>query len=132
MPAEFLPLRQWLAAGMANILVVDDEEVMRAALAVLLRRDGHAVTVSTGTRDALERFEAGGFDAVVTDIMMPDIDGLALIRELRLRSAGVTILAMSGAGGSCLGDAQRLGATRTVQKPFVPPEFHAALAAAAG
>jgi len=114
---------------MAKILVVDDEEVMRAALAVMLRRDGHAVTVSAGARDALASFDGGGFDVVVTDIMMPEIDGLELIRRLRARSAEIPIIAMSGVRAGTLNEAQALGATQAVAKPFAPPEFRAILRA---
>jgi two-component system KDP operon response regulator KdpE len=112
---------------MANILVVDDEEVMRTALAVMLRRDGHEVTVSAGVREALASFDGGGFDVVVTDIMMPEIDGLELIRRLRARSAEIPIIAMSGVRAGGLSEAQALGATRAVAKPFAPPEFRAVL-----
>jgi CheY-like chemotaxis protein len=118
-----------VVAIMANILVVDDEEVMRTALAVMLRRDGHAVTVSAGACEALASFEGGGFDVVVTDIMMPEIDGLELIRRLRARSAEIPIIAMSGVRAGSLNEAQALGATQAVAKPFAPPEFRAVLRA---
>lgn len=83
---------------------------------------GHEVTVATNGRSALQILEAGAFDLVLTDIVMPEMEGLELIRTIRKQSPAPKIISMSGGGRGAADDylelAKRFGAARTVEKPF--------------
>ena len=83
---------------MARILLVDDEEPLRAFLKRGLELDGHAVTTATDGGDGLERLsEAGGaFDLLLTDIRMPMMDGIALALAAKREHPDLTILLMTG------------------------------------
>ena len=71
---------------MTNILVVEDNEGLRRLMGIHLRRAGYQVTEAADGLDALEKMEHGRVHLIVTDVMMPRLDGLGLVRELR--SAG--------------------------------------------
>lgn len=105
---------------MASILLVEDDSDVRTLLRYALERAGHAVTEAWNGRDALEQYTRVPWDVVVTDILMPEKDGLALIRELKRLDAGVRIIAMTGGIGMLdfLDVAETLGAQRTLRKPF--------------
>jgi len=87
-----------VSATMARILLVDDEETVRAALKRGLELDGHAITTAIDGSDALDRLtEAGGaFDLVLTDIRMPIMDGIALALAAKRDYPDLTILLMTG------------------------------------
>ena len=89
------------AAGERRILLVDDEGQVRAALATALRERGHLVEEAADGRAALRRLGAagGGFDLLVTDLAMPGMDGLALLREARRRCPGLPALLVTGHAG---------------------------------
>lgn len=79
---------------MSRILVVDDEGGLRKVVRDALEREGHEVTTCVDGREALERLEDGEFDLIVTDLSMPRMDGLELVRDARRRSA-VPILVLT-------------------------------------
>lgn len=107
---------------MARIMVVDDDAAVRDAIAGLLRDAGHATCEAADGLDAEQRL--GGFDAdlVVTDIFMPNADGLETIRRLRAARPHTRILAISGGGSAGMMEgldyAVMLGADRALAKPF--------------
>ncbi|MGH2522264.1 MAG: response regulator [Anaerolineales bacterium] len=68
---------------MANLLLVDDDAVLLGLLAKLLRRSGHAVTTAGSGAEALALTAEQTFDLIITDVMMPDLDGYQLTRQLR-------------------------------------------------
>lgn len=107
---------------MARILVADDEELVRASIAAVLRRAGHVVTLAEDGEDALAKFGPDRYDLVITDIVMPRMEGIETVRALRRLEPGVRIVAMSGSGGTDQGfylkAATALGADATLQKPF--------------
>lgn len=106
---------------MANLLIVDDDPVLLALLAKLLRRLGHAVTAAGGGAEALAAAQAEHFDLIITDLMMPDIDGFALTRALRTEPncAGTLILLVtSGLDGPDPAAAQAAGADAWAAKPL--------------
>jgi DNA-binding response OmpR family regulator len=121
---------------MLRILVVDDEPALRDTLSRALRRAGHdAMAVGNG-RSGLEALQQDSFDAVITDIFMPECDGIELIREMRAGQHREPVLAISG-GGTYGNDfllpmARMLGAQATLRKPFAPSEVVAAVEAIAG
>ncbi|MDX8151746.1 response regulator transcription factor [Patulibacter brassicae] len=114
----------------ARILVVDDEESIRALLAFPLRRDGHEVLTATTGPEALEQFERGQPDLVLLDVMLPGLDGVAVCRALRERSA-VPIIMLSARGEE--GDrvaGLEAGADDYVTKPFSVRELRSRVRAA--
>ena len=107
---------------MAVILVVDDEDTLRKNLARFLTGLGHEVRTASNGRDALVMLDEVPIDLLVTDINMPEMDGIEVIRALRARGATFPVIAMSGGGvfdkALLLGSAGALGAAATLDKPF--------------
>lgn len=107
---------------MTRILVIDDDEVVRAALCSVLSAKGHAVTETHNGASAILLHRQQPFKLVITDILMPDFDGIEVIRRLRQLDADVKIIAISGGGMAdpeqFLAMAERLGADATFSKPF--------------
>lgn len=101
----------------ASILVVDDDESMRNLLQRMLERMGFTVVTAINGRDGIERFREHPVDVVVTDMMMPGIDGIDLIRTLRGKWPDVRIIAISGVDYPYLRMALSCGAKATLRKP---------------
>ncbi|NUB19400.1 response regulator [Azospirillum formosense] len=79
-----------------HILVAEDEALAAMALEDFLSRKGYRVTLAQDGQEGLERYSADPADLVITDLRMPRMDGRALIRELRIKAAGLPILVMTG------------------------------------
>jgi PAS domain S-box-containing protein len=112
------------------ILVVDDEENVAAAARRMLEKHGYKVLAVGGARDALALYasESGNIGAVLTDIMMPGMDGIALIRGLRQMDPRAKIIASSGlgqdlAGSSRAGQLEGLGVNGFLAKPYTPEKL---------
>ncbi len=116
---------------MSCILLVDDHPEFLAVQQELLERAGHTVVTATNGFKALTAVEAGVFDLVITDIIMPGKEGLETIIELRRRHPLLKIIAMSGGGQvgawSYLELAEKLGALHALEKPFNEAELIAAV-----
>lgn len=113
---------------MARILLVDDEPGIRKALARALRREGHEVLTAPDGRQALAIAQRDHPDLVITDIRMPGMDGLELLRRLRERRARVPAIVISAyATTETAVEAMRLGACDFLAKPFKLPELRVAL-----
>ena len=114
---------------MARILVIDDDADMRALLEQTLKSSGHEVALAADGREGVREYQAKAADLVITDLYMPNQEGLETIIELRRRFPEVSIIAMSGriAAGTMLSIAQKLGAVDVLQKPFVAEEILAAV-----
>jgi CheY-like chemotaxis protein len=106
----------------ANVLIVDDDPSVRALIRRLVEREGHGAVVAETGRVALDVLATGGFDLVVTDINMPDVDGIELILAIRDMGLTMPIIAISGGGrinaDSLLEDAKAFGAVEVLAKPF--------------
>lgn len=104
------------------ILVVEDDDLSARTLCALLAPDKHQVEVVGNGLLALERLESATYDLIITDIYMPGMDGIELLRALRRRSHTTAILAISGGGRTVRVDyldlAGRLGAHAVLRKPF--------------
>ncbi|MFA6962803.1 MAG: response regulator [Opitutaceae bacterium] len=107
---------------MSCILLVDDHAEFLAVQQELLENAGHTVVTAINGFKALAAVDAGSFDLVITDIIMPGKEGLETIMELRRRHPLLKVIAMSGGGRmgamSYLELAEKLGAIHTLEKPF--------------
>lgn len=115
-----------------SILVVDDEEDIRQLLLLWLTEAGHKVQTAVSARDAAQLAEKNVFDLVVTDVLMPDGDGLELISALKTALPSARILAISGGGryierDNCLRIARGWGAHAALMKPFGREALFAAI-----
>ena len=105
-----------------RILIIDDDTQTRSLLRQMLERAGYAVEEAGHGSEGLRRYRAAPTALVITDLLMPDRDGLETIRELRQAYPEVKILAISGGGQlkllNFLTVAEKLGAQHTLRKPF--------------
>ncbi len=116
---------------MATIMVIDDDENARSAMTRVLRTAGHNVVEAENGLRGLERLRQAPVDLVITDLLMPEMEGIETIRELRRGHPGVRIIAMSGGGMGKAADylpfAGALGAQRALEKPFTAEQLLAAV-----
>lgn len=111
-----------------NVLVVDDEAVIRNVCEQILEGEGYAVTTAASGKEALRLVSEHSFDAVVTDIMMPDMSGLALLEVIKRTSMDVSTIVITGLGTFDMAtQSDRLGAREFVVKPFTPDELSEAV-----
>lgn len=108
---------------MAKILVVDDEENVRFIIKETLEQDHHEVAEARTGNEALAMFAQKPAELVITDLVMPDKNGIDLILELKSRCPTVRILAISGGGGlngrfDYIPIAELIGARSVMRKPF--------------
>ena len=117
---------------MGRILVVDDDAQVRTAIARVLA-GSHEVVEASGGREALGRVEAGdAFDAILCDLMMPDLSGMELYAALRARAPELAARVIVMTGGVFTAEQQAFLDTvpnRRVEKPFDLAEVRAAVAA---
>ena len=106
-----------IPANASAILVVDDDKLVRHTLRQMLEHAGFTVILAAGGRQALRTFQERPIAAVVTDIMMPSMDGLRLIRELLTLQPSAGIVAISGAEKR-LEVARQVGAKAVLRKPI--------------
>lgn len=120
------------AQAMAKVLIIDDDEVIRMLLARFLTNDGHDVIVAEDGRKGVAALKTHEIDVIITDIYMPNQEGLATIMEVRKSFPTVKVVAMSGGGARLSMDvlpvAAALGADRTLRKPFTPIEVSTVMA----
>ncbi len=102
---------------MAQILIVDDDEVSRELMGRVLQDAGHEVLYAANGSTALERVHRHLLDVVVTDLAMPSLNGLRLIRALKELHPGLPVIAVSGQNAEQLLLASDYGAVRTLIKP---------------
>jgi DNA-binding response OmpR family regulator len=116
----------------AKILLLEDDDDFREFIATGLRRNGHAMTVATSglflTAKTGKADFGTAFEVIITDILMPDVDGLEVIRSVKAASPACKIIAMSAGGrfyrsNTCLHLANAFGADATLAKPFGIPEL---------
>lgn len=107
-----------------RLLVVDDDVDMRELVARMLAKDRHRVTLAADGETALRLFRTAPFDLVVSDLFMPDSDGLELLRGIRAHKPETPVVVLSGADSSYFGPllraARMLGAVAALEKPVAP------------
>jgi two-component system, response regulator, stage 0 sporulation protein F len=110
---------------MATILIIDDEESVRALLRFALESAGYGVTEAANGHHGLELYRHRSTDLIITDIAMPELNELDMILELTRQFLHAKVIAISGAGGeqNVLDVAKLLGARQTSHAPVRPPAF---------
>jgi len=112
---------------MAKILVIDDDVLVRDTITRILERKGYQVLVAGDGARGVSMFRSEQPDLVITDIIMPEKEGLATIREIREECPNAKIVAISG--GARIGNmefldiAGKLGASEIIAKPFDPSDL---------
>lgn len=107
---------------MKHILIIDDEPKIRLMLRKLFVSKGYKVTEASDGNEGIARFHADPADLIITDIVMPEKEGIETIVELKRENPGIKIIAMSGGGRfnhtGYLDIAKRLGADQSLKKPI--------------
>jgi DNA-binding response OmpR family regulator len=116
---------------MAKIMVIDDDEVMNSMIIQMLSKAGYEVRGARDGRGGLDLLEMEPFDLIITDIIMPEKEGLETIMTIRKLNKTVPIIAISGGGkigpDQYLKLAQQFGADYSFQKPFDKGHFLSAV-----
>jgi CheY-like chemotaxis protein len=110
-----------------NILVIDDNASVRKAITLMLESGGYRVTGAKDGTEGMRLFDSGEPDLVICDIIMPDKDGIELIREMRRTRPDTRIIAMTGGGQfpnlDFLKMARAFGAADALAKPIDPDDL---------
>jgi two-component system, chemotaxis family, chemotaxis protein CheY len=106
-----------------SILLVDDDEAIQRFMARVLISEGYRVASASSGKEGLDLYQRHGADVVITDIVMPDSEGLETIRAFRRLNPKVKIIAISGQSPLFLELAQRFGAMYVLPKPFTQAEL---------
>jgi CheY-like chemotaxis protein len=106
-----------------SILVVDDVPEIQQLLATWLKPRGYRVAAASTGSEAVRLLQGERFDLVIADVLMPDGDGLDLIRDIKIAKSGARVLAISGGGKympapDCVKLAATMGADAVLLKPF--------------
>jgi CheY-like chemotaxis protein len=121
---------------MIRILLVDDDDMSRGAIHKMLERAGYAVESTSDGDEVIRMYGQQEADLVITDLIMPDKDGLEIIQDLRRLNPQVRILAISGGGrvdaNEYLAVARKFGAVEVLSKPFTKDDLRKAVDAALG
>ncbi|MEJ2256882.1 MAG: response regulator [Woeseiaceae bacterium] len=126
---------------MARILVIDDEQYIRTALREVLEREGFEVRAAGDGKKGLELLETEGADLVITDVIMPGMDGVATLEQIKQNHPDIPVIVISGGGNiapleyepgaistsAYLASAAKAGASCTLTKPFNRQELVSAV-----
>lgn len=112
---------------MSAILLVDDDTSVLDVMSEMLRLEGHEVTIAENGEQAVACVSQDDFDLVITDLIMPEKEGLETIADIRRQFAEIPIIAISGGGrlgpNDYLETARFIGANATLAKPFARTEL---------
>jgi DNA-binding NtrC family response regulator len=116
---------------MARILIIDDEPQIRSMLRLMLERVGYEVMEAADGMEGIRQYRDNPADVIMTDLIMPNKDGIGMIIELKKEFPQIKIIAMSGGGVNrpegYLDGAKKLGASRTLTKPIDRDEMMSAV-----
>lgn len=103
----------------ARLLVVDDEEIMREFLSEVLRDEGYEIQMASSGKEALRLMNASEFDVILTDIVMPELDGLGVVAATKDLAYSPSVIVMTGyASMETAVESMKLGAADYITKPF--------------
>jgi CheY-like chemotaxis protein len=107
---------------MAKILLIEDMKGVQTSISLILKNAGHEVSIADNGREGVNAFQRGSFDLVITDILMPEMDGTEVLFSLKKHSRPPRMIAISAGGGSIAAD-EALAVARSVadmvlEKPF--------------
>lgn len=112
---------------MPGVMVVEDDQSLREMLREALEKRRYTVITAADGREAIAKFRPSVVDLVITDLLMPEEDGLMVIMKVKELKDSVKVIAISGGGkagpGSYLLFARKLGADHVFSKPFLPSEL---------
>ncbi len=112
---------------MSRILLIEDDQDFRWMLSEMLKREGYEVQTADNGDEGVRLLEEGSFDLIITDIIMPEKEGLETIMDIMHRDPASKVIAISGGGrsaaGSYLKTAEYFGAVKSFQKPFDRKDF---------
>lgn len=107
-----------------KVLVVDDEPTVTKSCRRILAEEGYEVLTTESGRDGMNRAFAQEFDLVLTDLKMPDLDGMELVRALRHKRPQTAVVVITGYGTvRSAVEATKLGVSDYIEKPFVPAQI---------
>jgi YesN/AraC family two-component response regulator len=116
---------------MQKILIIDDEPHILMMLKKMMEKAGYEAELASNGKEGMELFQKSPSDLVITDIIMPEKEGLETIREMKRLHPKLKIIAMSGGGKisaeNYLETASIFGANRIIQKPFAQHEMVSAV-----
>jgi len=116
---------------MTRILIVDDDEMVRLTVRTMLQRNGYEVDEACDGNDGLRALQRANYDLVITDVIMPDCEGIEFIKGALQARPDRKIIAMSGGGRirntEFLDLAKKCGAKAVIAKPFEPEELMSAV-----
>src|SRR5512142_111352 len=109
---------------MSKILVVDDEQSLRDFLAIMLKKEGHDVVTAENGTHALKAVQAEIFDLIISDVKMPGIDGIEVLKNVKeVSPETVVIMITAYATAETAVEAMKLGASDYIIKPFKVDEL---------
>ena len=126
--ANACELVRYMNSLMKRILVIDDNAGLRQMLRQMLEREGYEVTEAGDGKEGIELYRQAPADLIVTDVVMPEKDGVEVVRELKCEFPDVRIIAISGDSRAlgaqyCLAAMKALGAQCVLTKPFGKKEL---------
>jgi len=124
-----MPILWEAALHMPRILIIEDDSSTRELMEQTLKASGHEVFLAADGKPGLALHRAVPMDLIITDIYMPEMEGLEVINRLRREGGNVPIIAISGNPDllSALDIAKKLGAAKIMAKPFRPEQLRAAV-----
>ncbi|MGF1453469.1 MAG: response regulator transcription factor [Opitutales bacterium] len=108
---------------MAELLLIEDHETLRLVMRAVLESRGHHCTEAASGREALLELRRKSFDAMVLDLMLPEVRGIEVIRLAQQQHPEMPILVTTGRQEIYGAEALRAGASMVLYKPFLPREF---------
>lgn len=114
----------WVMTLETKILIVDDDETMRQGLEEVLNEGGYGIATAENGMEALRKIENKAFDLVITDLVMPKVDGMDLLREIRKLRPNCLVIMITAFGTiDNAVEAMKRGANDYIVKPFEPSDF---------
>jgi DNA-binding response OmpR family regulator len=116
------------SASQHHVLLVEDESSVAKGLAMVMREEGYEVDIADTGQGALQKFGGNGFDLLVADLRLPDLDGMEVIQHVRQKRPKTKVLIVTGYPSvSSAVQAVKMGVSDYLRKPFTDDEFMAAV-----